>query len=111
MNKKVKNTSKLKIRKGDKVLVITGASKGVEGEVKEVLRDASKLIIGGVNLVKKHLKPTESNPTGGIVEVEAPIHISNVMLVDPKSGEATRVGRKLVDQKLVRYSVKTGETI
>ncbi len=109
--KSKKTNSKLKIRKGDKVLVISGASKGMEGEVKDVIRSSSKLIVDGVNMVKKHLKPSETNPSGGIIDVESPIHISNVMLIDQKTGEPTRVGRKLLDGKLVRYSIKTGETL
>ena len=101
---------KLRIKKGDKVVVIAGDYKGTQGEVKEVVVDKNRVIIEGVNMVKKHTKPTNDNP-GGIIEMEAAIHASNVMLVDPKSGESTRIGRKVVDGKLVRYSKKSGETI
>lgn len=109
-NKSKRFQPKLHIKKGDKVVVISGDDKGTQGEVKEVLLDKNRVIIEGVNMVKKHTKPTNDNP-GGIIEMEAPIHASNVMLVDPKSGEATRVGRKVVDGKSVRYSKKSGETI
>ncbi len=101
---------KLHIKKGDQVLVITGADKGNTGEVLEVFPDKSRAIVEGMRIVKKHTKPTNDNP-GGINEVPAPIHISNLMLIDPKSGEPTRIGRKRVDGKLKRYSKKSGEII
>jgi large subunit ribosomal protein L24 len=101
---------KLHIKKGDKVTVIAGANKGTTGEVLEVLPKVNRVIVEQVNIVKKHQKPTNEN-AGGIIEKAAPIHISNVMLVDPKSGEPTRIGRKEVDGKLVRYSKKSGEII
>ena len=101
---------KMNIKKGDRVTVIAGASKGTTGEVLEVLPKVNRVIVEQVNIVKKHQKPTNEN-AGGIIEKAAPIHISNVMLVDPKSGEPTRIGRKEVDGKLVRYSKKSGEII
>lgn len=103
---------KLKIKKGDRVVVISGAYKDTSKvrEVLEVFPDQNRAIVDQVNLVKKHQKPTQNNP-GGITELPAPIHISKLMLVDPKSGEPTRVGRKEVDGKLVRYSKKSGEII
>ena len=101
---------KLHIKKGDQVVVIAGASKGKRGEVMEVQPKKNRLIVEEVNIIKKHQKPTQDNP-GGIIERPAPIHISNVMLVDPKTGEPTRVGRKEVNGKLVRYSKKSGEII
>ncbi len=102
---------KLHIKKGDTVMVITGNNKGQKGRVLEVIRKAERAIVEGVNLVKKHTKPNANAPQGGIVEQEAPIHISNLMLVDPKEG-ATRIGRRLNDKgKLVRYSKKSGEEI
>lgn len=101
---------KLHIKKGDKVMVIAGSNKGQSGEVKLVLTKENRAIIDGVNLVKKHTKATQDNP-GGINEIEAPIHISNLMVIDPKSGKPTRVGRKIVDGKSVRYSKKSGEII
>ena len=106
---KVKNT-KLHIKKGDKVIVTAGANKGKTGEILQVFPEKKRAIVEGVNTVKKHTKPSNDNP-GGINEVAAPIHISNIMLVDPKSGGATRIGRKEIDGKLVRYSKKSGEII
>ncbi|RMD74534.1 MAG: 50S ribosomal protein L24 [Bacteroidetes bacterium] len=113
MSKKAKKTRfapKLHIKKGDRVRVIAGDYKGAEGEVLEVFPKKNRAIVENVNIVKKHQKPTQDNP-GGIVEMPAPVHVSNLMLLDPKTGEPTRVGRKLVDGKLVRYSKKTGEII
>ncbi len=107
---KSKVVSKIHIKKGDKVKVIAGASKGLEGEVLEILPKNYRALVEGASMVKKHQKPSETQQ-GGIIEKEAPIHISNLMLVDPKSGETTRVGRKLVDGKLARYSKKSGEII
>lgn len=105
---------KLHIKKDDTVLVIAGSSKGKQGKVLTIDRAKNRAIVEGVNKVKKNTKPQtdKANPEGGIIEKEASIHISNLMLVDPKSGEATRVGRKMdKDNKLVRYSKKTGEEI
>ncbi|WP_345894674.1 50S ribosomal protein L24 [Phaeodactylibacter xiamenensis] len=103
---------KLKIKKGDRVVVIAGAHKdrSTVREVLEVLPKENRAIVEDTNMVKKHTRPTQDNP-GGINEVPAPIHISNLMLVDPKSGEPTRVGRKEENGKLVRYSKKSGEII
>ena len=103
--------TKLKIKKGDKVVVISGGSKGKEGEVIRVMPQDNKAIVEGVNMVSKHTKPSAKNPQGGIVKTEAPIHISNLALVDPKSGKATRVGYKMEDGKKVRVSKKSGEAI
>ncbi|MCB0569938.1 MAG: 50S ribosomal protein L24 [Phaeodactylibacter sp.] len=102
----------MKIKKGDKVVVIAGAYKDRDKvrEVLEVFPDKNRVIVDEVNMVKKHNKPTQDSP-GGINEVPAPIHISNLMVVDPKTGEPTRVGRKEVDGKIVRYSKKSGEII
>lgn len=106
--KKAKFTGKLHIKKGDKVMVISGNDKGETGEVLEVFPDKYRAIVDNVNMVKKHRKPTQNNP-GGISDIPASIHISNLMLLDPKSGEPTRIGRKVVDGKLVRYAKKSGE--
>ena len=105
--------SKLHIKKGDTVKVIAGNSKGSEGKVIEVLIAKKRAIVETVNMVSKHSKPNAANPQGGIVKQEAPIHISNLMLVDPKSGDPTRIGRKRDHKtgKLVRYSKKSGEVI
>lgn len=103
---------KLHIKKGDTVVVIAGNSKGQKGRVLEVIRKADRAIVEGVNMMKKHTKPNAQAPQGGIIEQEAPVHISNLMLVDPKTGEATRISRKLNDDgKLVRISKKSGEEI
>jgi len=110
MANNTKKKVKLSIKKGDRVLVIAGADKGVEGEVLEVFPVKQRAIVDQVNIVKKHNKPTQDNP-GGINELPAPVHVSNLMLIDPKTGEPTRVGRKKVDGKLVRYSKKSGEII
>jgi len=104
--------TKLHIKKGDTVVVIAGNYKTKEGKVLEVIRATGKAIVEGVNMVKKHTKPNATHPQGGIVEKEAPIHISNLMNKDPKTGKPTRIGRKLNDKgKLVRYSKKSGEEI
>ena len=101
---------KYKIKKGDKVRVIAGASKGTEGNVLEIHAKTGKAVVEGVNLAKKHTKPTNDNP-GGINEIALPIDISNLAFIDPKSGEPTRVGYRIEDGKSVRYSKKSGETI
>ena len=103
---------KLHIKKGDTVVVISGNSKGQSGKVLEVVREDERAIVEGVNLVSKHTKPNAKSPQGGIIKQEATIHVSNLMLKDPKSGKPTRIGRRL-DKigKLVRYSKKSGEEI
>jgi large subunit ribosomal protein L24 len=112
MHKIKEMQKKLHIKKGDAVVVIAGNYKGREGKVLEVIRATERAIVEGVNMVKKHTKPNAAHPQGGIVEKEAPIHISNLMNKDPKSGKPTRIGRKLNDKgKLVRYSKKSGEEI
>lgn len=103
---------KLHIKKGDTVYVNSGRYKAEKGKVLEVLVEQQRAIVEGVNLVSKHTKPSAQNPQGGIVKQEAPIHISNLQLLDPKSGKPTRIGRRLNDKgKLVRYSKKSGEEI
>jgi large subunit ribosomal protein L24 len=102
---------KLHIKKDDVVRVISGTSKGKEGKVLSIDRKKNRAVVEGLNMVSKHTKPNAANPQGGIVQQEAALHISNLMLVDPKTGEPTRVGRKLVDGKLIRYSKKTQEEI
>lgn len=91
-------------------MVITGADKGKTGNVIEVILDKQRVIIEDINLVKKHRKPTQTTP-GGIIEMPAGIHMSNVMLIDPKSGEPTRIGRREEDGKTVRYAKKSGQNI
>jgi large subunit ribosomal protein L24 len=102
---------KLKLKSGDTVVVTSGEHKGSEGKILKVLRDKNKAIVEGVNTVKKHEKPSAANPQGGITEKEAPIHISNLSLVDPKSGEATRVGFRMEDGKKVRFSKKSNQVL
>lgn len=103
-------TTKFKIKSGDTVQVIAGDHKGSEGKVVKVLKEKSKVIVEGVNMVKKHTKPSAQNPQGGIVEKEAPIHISNVSLLT-KKGETTRVGYRMDGDKKVRFSKKSNEVI
>lgn len=104
--------SKLHIKKGDSVQVIAGENKGDEGKVLEVFPLKNRAIVEGVNVVTKHVKPSAANPQGGITKEEAPIHISNLMVLDPKSGEPTRIGRRMNGEgKLERYSKNSGEVI
>ncbi len=110
MERKYNKQPKLNLRKGDIVKVIAGDSKGSQGRVLEVLREKRKVLVEGVNLVSKHTKPNAKQTQGGIIKKEAHIHISNVLLVDGK-GNATRVGRKMEDGNLVRYSKKSEEVI
>ena len=103
---------KLHIKKGDTVVVITGNNKGKKGRVLEIITKTDRAIVEGVNMMKKHTKPNAASPQGGIIEKEASVHISNLMLFDAKAGKPTGVGRRLNDQgKLVRFSKKSGEEI
>lgn len=102
--------SKLHIKKGDTVYVNAGEDKGKTGRVLRVLVKDSRAVVEGLNMISKHTKPNAKNPQGGIIKVEAPIHLSNLNPVDPKTGKPTRIGRKLDENgKLVRYSKKSGE--
>ncbi|TVZ25750.1 large subunit ribosomal protein L24 [Gillisia sp. Hel_I_86] len=102
--------TKLKIKSGDTVRLIAGDHKGQEGKVQKILRDKNKAIVEGVNMVSKHEKPSASNPQGGIVKKEAPIHLSNLSLID-KKGDTTRIGYRMEDGKKVRFSKKSNEVI
>ena len=105
--------TKVKIKRGDNVIVTTGKNKGSKGEVLEVIKKEGKdprVIVAGINIVKKHTKPSAQNPQGGIVEKEASLHISNVSLVD-KNGKATKAGYKVEGDKKVRVAKTTGETL
>ena len=102
---------KFKIRKGDKVVAIAGKDKGKTGEVLRVLRKDDRVLVQGLNMIKRHQRPTQASP-GGIVEKEASIHISNVAHIDPKTDQPTRVGYKTVDaDRKVRYAKRSGEVI
>ena len=102
---------KLKIKKGDKVVVITGRDKGKVGEVKKVMPTENRVIVDGVNMIKRHTRPSAGDP-GGIVEKEASIHVSNVAYVDPKTDKPTRIGYKtLEDGRKVRFAKRSGEVI
>lgn len=110
--KKQNKIKKFHIKTGDRVEVIAGNHKGEQGEVLEVIREKNRAIVEGVNIVTKHVKPTRENPEGGVRRTEAGVHISNLMVIDPKSGEKTRTGRKKDDEgKLKRYSKKSGQFI
>lgn len=101
---------KIKIKRDDKVLVIAGEHKGSEGRVVSVIRDQNKAIVEGVNMIKKHAKPSAQNPQGGIVEKEAPIHISNLSLTTA-DGQATRVGYRVEDGNKIRFAKKNNEVV
>ena len=102
---------KLKIKSGDTVKVIAGDHKGSEGKVLRVDREKNKAIVEGVNMVSKHTKPSAKSPQGGIVKKEAPMHISNLSLIDPKSKKATKVGIKIEGDKKVRFSKKSNQVL
>lgn len=103
---------KFHIRKGDTVQIIAGNDKGKKGKVLEVVRSKYRAVVEGANMVTKHVKPSAENPEGGIQQTEASIHLSNLKVVDPSTGDAVRVGRKRnADGKLQRYSKKSGEFI
>jgi large subunit ribosomal protein L24 len=100
-----------KIKKGDRVIVLAGKDKGRQGQVIKVLPKDERVVVAGVNMVKRHTRPTQGDPQGGIKNKEAALHISNVAFVDPKSGEPTRVGFRIEDGKKVRVAKKSGEVI
>lgn len=105
----------MKIKKNDLVMVIAGNDNGVTGKVLKVFPKNERIIVEGVNIRKRHTKPSQSNPQGGIIEKEAPIHVSNVMILDPKTNEPTRIGSKIIidektnKKKIARVSVNSGE--
>ena len=107
----------MKIRKNDNVMVIAGNSRGKSGKVLKVYPERERVIIEGVNIIKRHSRPSQKNPQGGIMQREAAIHVSNVMLIDPKTGEVTRLGGKEITdavtgkKRRVRVSKATGETL
>lgn len=112
MENKKNKKPKLHVRSGDTVTIIAGNAKGKTGVIKEMLIKKSRVIVEGVNMLTKHVKPNAQNPQGGIEKLEGSIHISNVMLVDPATGKATKIGRKLNEKgKLQRFSKETGKFI
>jgi large subunit ribosomal protein L24 len=100
-----------KIKKGDRVVVLAGRDKGRQGQVLRVLPKEDRMYVGGINMVQRHTRPTQADPQGGIKNKEAAIHVSNVAIVDPKSGAATRIGFKIDGDKKVRMAKKSGEVI
>jgi len=106
------SNNKMHVKKGDNVIVISGKDKGKKGRVLHAFPGENRVLVEGVNMIKKHSRPSKANPQGGILNQEAPIHASNVMIVDPKTGEATRIGNKVLDNgKKVRVAKKSGETL
>ncbi len=104
--------AKLKIKKDDEVIVVTGRDRGKQGKVLRAMPEKNRVLVQGVNIVKRHTKPSQADPQGGIKEKEAPIHVSNVALVDPKTSRPTRVGFKiLTDGRKVRVAKRSGEVI
>lgn len=111
----------MKLKKGDKVIIISGSDKGKQGTISRILTKSERVLLEGEGLskVKKHLKPSQSNPDGGIMDVQKPIHVSNVMLLDPKTKKPTRIGYKTITKKVkkedvtevVRYAKKSGEVL
>jgi large subunit ribosomal protein L24 len=107
---------KTRLKKNDRVKVISGNHRGKEGKILKIFRDKKRVIVEGVNIIKRHTRPTQKNPQGGITQKEAPIHISNIMLIDPKSNEPSRIGMQIItddsgNRKRMRYGKKSGEII
>jgi len=100
----------MNLKVGDKVIVIAGSNKGKEGTIKKVLRKENRVIVEGINLVKKHQKAS-GNESGGILEIEAPIHASNVMIIDPKTKKPTRIGKRIEKDKKIRIAIKSSEKL
>jgi len=103
-------TQKFKVKKGDEVIVIAGREKGKKGKIIQMITAESRVIVGGVNMVKRHTKPSRTS-AGGIIEKEAPLHVSNVALLDPKSGKPTRAGYKIEGDKKTRIARRSGEAV
>ena len=101
----------MKFKTGDKVRVMRGKDAGKEGQITKVLKDAGKVVVEGINMIKKHQKPNNTNPQGGIIDKEAPIHVSNVMLLDPETNKPTRIGSEVKDGNKVRIAKKSGTAI
>jgi large subunit ribosomal protein L24 len=103
--------SAAKIKKGDTVVILCGKDKGKTGNVIRAIPSEDKVVVQGINMISKHKKPSQANPQGGIERIEAPMHVSNVAMKDPKTGQPTRVGFKFLDGKKVRVAKKSGEVI
>ncbi len=101
----------MKIKKDDNVIVVAGKDKGKSGKVIKAIPSSDKVVVEGVNIKKKHMRPRKSGQKGQIVEIAAPVHVSNVMIKDPKTGKPSRIGMKIVGDKKVRISKKSGEEI
>jgi large subunit ribosomal protein L24 len=101
----------LKIKKGDKVVILSGKDKGKHGEVTKAMPKDGKVVVSGINLITRHVKPTQANPQGGKQQSEAPLHVSNVAIEDPKTGKPTRVRFEIKDGKKVRVAVKSGQVL
>ncbi|HEX4183505.1 MAG TPA: 50S ribosomal protein L24 [Caulobacteraceae bacterium] len=100
-----------KIKKGDRVVLLTGKDKGRQGAVLRVMPKDERVVVEGLNMVQRHTRPTQADPQGGIKSKEAPVHVSNVALVDPKTGGPTRVGFRIEGDKKVRFAKKSGEVL
>jgi len=111
MRRKHNTIPKLHLRKGDRVKVLSGESRGHIGDVLEVFPDKRKAIVEGANVVTKHLKPNQQNPNGSIQKTEAPLHVSKLMVIDPKTGQPTRVGRVKTENGWARVAKKSGEIL
>ena len=103
--------SALKIKKGDRVVILSGKDKGKHGEVTTAMPRDGKVVVSGVNVATRHRKPSQANPQGGLERVEAPLHVSKVAIEDPRTGKPTRVRFEVKDGKKVRVAVRSGETI
>jgi len=103
--------NKLRIKKGDTVVVISGADKGKKGKVLKAFPKTSRVIVEKVNFIKKHMRPTQQNPQGGIVQMEAPVHVSNVQLFNEKLGDVTKAAYRVIGDKRVRVDKKSGDEI
>jgi large subunit ribosomal protein L24 len=101
----------MKFKKGDNIIVTAGKNKGQKGSILKVLRDENKVLVDGVNKVKKHIKAKSKDQKGTMIEKEAPMHASNVMIVDPKTGKASRIGKKKIGDKMVRIAKKSGQEL
>jgi len=103
--------NKIRLKQGDRVRVIAGRSKGIEGRILAVYKESNRVLVEGVNIIKKAQRPTQNNPQGGIAEIEAPIHVSNVQIIDPKTPVVTRIAYRFDDAGKYRVSAKSGVRI